>query len=326
MAAPASTAAAPRRADRVFVGVALKVVATLCFAVMAVIVKKNSARYPVGEIMAFRAAPSLPMIAAWMAAHGEFPRALRTNRPREHVLRGFFGASGMICLLSALYFLPLADATAISFAAPLMAVVFAAIFLGETVRVHRWTAVAVGFVGVMAMLWEKLGGGSNFTGAALALAAATSAASAVVMTRRLMTTESTDAIVFWFACSTTGVALAALALAQFWPAGAPLAHFFARSRWIEPTAADAGVLFFSGVISGVGQLSMTHSHRFAPAAVIAAFDYVSMIWATAFGFLFFGALPTVATLVGAAVVIGAGLYVIYREWRLGLARRAAENG
>jgi drug/metabolite transporter (DMT)-like permease len=247
------------------------------------------------------------VIYAWRR---ELRAALYTSRLGGQFARGTLGAAGMFLNFAALARLPLADVTAILFASPLITVALAAIFLKERVRLYRWSAVAVGLVGVMLMLLPHLSVGAVATmtaaGAIGAVCAATAAftnAGAVIQTRRLTNTESNSSIVFYFSIFCMLAGLATL------PFG-----------WIMPTFPQLAALVMVGVIGGVSHLILTESFRFAPASVIAPFDYVAMLWAFILGYMLFGELPDRYTIGGAAVVIGAGLFVIWRERRLGLER------
>jgi drug/metabolite transporter (DMT)-like permease len=247
------------------------------------------------------------VIYAWRR---ELRAALYTNRLGGQFARGTLGAAGMFLNFAALARLPLADVTAILFASPLITVALAAMFLKERVRVYRWSAVIVGLLGVVVMLMPHLSVGAVATitaaGALGALCAATAAftnAGAVIQTRRLTDTETNSSIVFYFSVFCT------LAGLLTWPFG-----------WIVPTFPQLAALVMVGVIGGVSHLILTESFRFAPASVIAPFDYVSMLWAFILGYILFGELPDEYTIGGAVVVIAAGLFVIWRERGLGLER------
>ena len=135
----------------------------------------------------------------------------------------------------------------------------------------------------------------------------------MIQTRRLTRSEATGAIVFYFSTVTAVISAILLLLAAFWPAGAPGAAFFAGQRFVAPDALEFCLLASIGLLGGAGQILMTHSYRFADASIIAAFDYVSMIWAATFGYAFFAETPSAAVLAGAAVVAGAGVLVLWRE-------------
>jgi drug/metabolite transporter (DMT)-like permease len=304
-------------------GILLKVLATLLFSVMSALVKVTGASYPVSELVFFRSLFALPVLLAYLAWRGQFPRAIYTDRILGHVGRGIAGSFGMFSSFYSLQLLPLPDATALGFAAPLMVVALAALILRERVRIYRWSAVAVGFVGVLIMLWEQLGmfrGGGNGLGASAALSAALFSAIATIQTRRLTMSEATGAIVFYFSLTTIGFGLFAGIVALAWPDHGLGAEWIARQVWRAPPAADALALIILGTLGGMAQILMTQSYRYADASVVAPFDYTAMIWALLIGLFMFGEVPHVAVIAGAIIVAGAGLFVIWREEQLGLLR------
>jgi len=290
--------------------VLLKVISTLMFSVMGALVRSLGDSVPLGQVVFFRSAfAALPVVVIY-AWRRELRAALYTNRLGGQFGRGMLGAAGMFLNFAALARLPLADVTAILFASPLITVALAAVFLKERVRVYRWSAVVVGLLGVVVMLLPHLSVGAAATmtaaGAVGALCAATASftnAGAVIQTRRLTDTETNSSIVFYFSVFCT------LAGLLTWPFG-----------WIMPTLPQLAALIMVGVIGGVSHLILTESFRFAPASVIAPFDYASMLWAFILGYMLFGELPDEYTIGGAAVVIAAGLFVIWRERGLGLER------
>jgi drug/metabolite transporter (DMT)-like permease len=310
-------------------GIVLKIAATFAFAAMSAIIKSVSLRFPVGEIVLFRSIFAMATLVVWLTRRGEFPHALGTRRKLGHIGRSLAGSGGMFANFIALSLLPLADATAFTFATPLLVVPMAAMTLGETVRPYRWAAVGIGFVGVLVMLSDDLGQGVGATagyslGATVALAGAFCSAVAMIQTRRLTRSEATGAIVFYFSTVTAVISAALLILAAVWPSGAPGANFFAGQTFVAPNALEFCLLASIGLLGGAGQILMTHSYRFADASIIAAFDYVSMIWAATFGYAFFAETPSAAVLAGAAVVAGAGVLVLWRERRRRGVRPAAE--
>jgi len=304
-------------------GIGLKVAATFVFALMAAAIKAMAPNYPVGEVVLFRSIFALVVLVTWLYSRGEFPRALHTLRPLGHIGRSIAGSGGMFANFIALSLLPLADATAFTFATPLIVVPLAAILLKETVRIYRWSAVGLGFVGVLVMLSEHLGEGfagraatSGATlGAFVALGGAVSSAVAMIQTRRLTRSEATGAIVFYFSALTALAGLAVLIAAALWPASAPGAAVAAGERFILPSPGDLLWLASIGLLGGGGQIMMTHSYRFADASVIAAFDYVAMLWAVILGLALFGESPSPRILFGAAIVSASGVFVIWRESR-----------
>ncbi len=278
-------------------GIGLKVAATVAFAVMNALIKSASARFPLGEVVLFRSLFALIVLMAWLARRGEFPHALRTQRPFGHIGRSLAGSGGMLASFVVLSLLPLADATAFTFATPLIVVPLAVFTLGEVVRPHRWAAVSLGFLGVLTMLSDHLGDGlgaatpNGTLGVTVALAGAASSAVAMIQTRRLTQSEPTGAIVFYFSSVTTVLSAVLLILASAWPSGARGAEFAASQQFVAPGLVEFAALAMIGILGGAGQILMTHSYRYADASVIAAFDYVAMIWAAALGYPLFPGNP-----------------------------------
>lgn len=277
--------------------------------------------YPVAQIVFFRSAFALLPVLLWLLLRGDFPRALHTRRFGGHLLRSLAGVGSMFCIFAAYALLPLADATAIGYASPLMIVVLASLFLGERMTALRWGAVCVGFAGVLMMLWEHLGQGGasdhprSATGAMLMLSAAFLIAIAMIQTRRLTRTEDTGAITFYFQSTTTVASGFVLLAAALWPAAAPAAGLIHAQAWIMPSPADWAPLIAIGLLGGVGQILMTQGYRHADASVLATFDYSSLLFAVAIGFVVFGDVPGTSVMIGAVIVISAGLAVVWQESR-----------
>ena len=299
-----------------FKAIGLKLVSALLFAAMSALVRQLGDVAPVGQMVFFRSAFAILPVVVIYALRGELASAVRTGRPFGQLGRGMLSICGMFTNFSALTRLPLADATAISFASPLITVALAAVVLKERVRIYRWSAVVIGFVGVIVMLVPHFDvghsaaiGATAAVGSALALASAVCNAGTVIQTRRLTQSETTSSIVFYFSlvCAIAG----ALTL--------PFA-------WHSPTAREFVMLISVGVIGGLAHILLTESYRFAAASVVAPFDYSSMLWALLLGYWLFGELPEALVYVGAAIVAGAGLFVIWRERQLGLQRAREAEG
>ena len=290
-------------------GIALKLASVLVFIIMSSLIKAASDHVPPGQAVFFRSAFAIPVILGWLAWRRELGIGLRVKNPLGHVWRGVAGTSAMGLGFAALGFLPLPEVTAIGYASPLLVVVFAAMFLGEEVRAFRLSAVALGLVGVLIVLSPRLNGveGRDIAeafGAMAALMGAVFAALAQVFVRKMVATERTSAIVFWFTITSTGLSLITI------PFG-----------WVVPTPLEAGLLITAGLLGGLGQILLTSSYRFADASIVAPFDYASMIFALGIGYLVFGEVPTVVMLLGAVLVIAAGVLIIWREHQLGLERQ-----
>lgn len=296
-------------------GIALKLSSVAVFMAMSSLIKATADVAPPGEQMFFRSAFALPLIVVWLAARGDFPRGLKTANPMGHIWRGVIGSTAMAFSFFALGLLPLPEVVAIFFAAPILATIFAAMFLGEAIRVYRLAAVALGVVGVVIIVSPRLttldaGAASELeiVGVFAALIAAIFAALAQVFVRRLVATEDTAAIVFWFSATTTVLSL-----------------FSAPFGWSLPGGAALLMLILSGVAGGVGQILLTMSYRHAETAVIAPFDYAQIVFALIIGWFVFGEAPTPLMLAGAALTVSAGLIIIWRERRLGIERKQARG-
>lgn len=305
--------------SRTGLGIGLKLTATAFFSVMLGLGKAYS-DYPVAQLVFFRSAFALVPLMVWLLMRGDFPRALYTSRLGGHLVRSFAGIGSMFCMFASYALLPLADATAIGYAAPLMIVVLAGIFLGERITLFRWAAILVGFAGVLVMLWDHLSAGISgdrgAVGAIIAFVGAMLVAVAMVQTRRLTMSEDTGAITFYFQFTTTVFGALVLIAAGFWGAEWPLATLVRPQAWIWPAPGDWLPLILIGFCGGIGQIFMTQGYRFADASILAVFDYSSLLFAIAIGVVFFGDVPSQIVLVGAAVVIAAGLAVLWQERRM----------
>ena len=291
-------------------GILLKCASVAVFTVMAAMVKATSetADVPAGQQVFFRSLFAIPVILAWLAMRGELSVGLRTVRPVGHFYRGVIGTVAMALNFWALALLPFPEVTAIGYASPLLVVIFAAMFLGEDVRMFRLSMVGVGLTGVLIVLSPqlRLDGDPDpyrMLGAVVAFGGALMAALAQLFIRKLVQDERTSAIVFWFSFTATVLGLATL------PFG-----------WIMPDATTAALLVGSGILGGVAQILLTSAYRFADASLVAPFEYVSMLLAIAIGWYVFSEAPTPVVLTGAALVIGAGVMIIWRERQLGLER------
>jgi len=290
-------------------GIFFKIGSVLVFIVMVSLIKVVADTMPPGQIVFFRSLFAMPVILLWLAPRGEILERLHTNKPWGHIGRGTVGVLAMGLTFAGLAYLPLPEVTAIGYAAPLLTVIFAAILLGERVGAFRLGAVILGLSGVLIVLSPRLSlSAEDFTegealGAILVLGGAVFAALAQVFVRKLVTTETTSAIVFWF--SATAMALSLLSL----PFG-----------WVMPTLPHALVLILVGLLGGLAQVLLTTGFRWADASVVAPFDYVSILFALAIGYWVFAEVPTLTMLCGAALVVFAGMLIIWRERQLALDR------
>ncbi|MEX2517707.1 MAG: DMT family transporter [Paracoccaceae bacterium] len=291
-------------------GIAFKLLSVAVFMAMSTIIKATAAEVPPGEAMFFRSAFAIPPVLIWLFFIGEFPAALRTKNPMGHVWRGLVGTGGMAFSFLALGLIPLPEAVAIGFAAPILATIFAAMFLGETIRLYRIFAIALGLAGVFLVVWPRLGSIDAATATALetvgvfsALLAAIFAALAQVFVRKLVSIETTGAIVIYFSLTSTCLSLLS-----------------APFGWTLPSGETMMLLILAGLLGGLGQVLLTISYRNAETSVIAPFDYAAIILALLVGWFVFSEAPTALMLSGAGLTVAAGVIIIWRERQLGIER------
>lgn len=275
--------------------IALAVGAMLSLALMDAALKAVAVRYPPLEIVFLRSLVALPLVLIYVWARPGF-RQIRARRKSALLGRSVLNLLVLALFVMALKRMPLADATAVAFAAPFLITAFSAPLLGEKVGIHRWGAVLIGLCGVLIIV--KPGPGMFSSGAAFALAAAFAYAMSMISSRALSRTESNTAIVVY---NLTGMMIVAGMAMPF--------------QWVTPRVEDWPLFAFIGVTGAAGQLLVTQAYRLAPAAVVAPFDYTALIWAVGLGYIFWGDLPGVRVVAGIAVVIASGLYILHRETR-----------
>jgi drug/metabolite transporter (DMT)-like permease len=215
---------------------------------------------------------------------------------RGQLTRGLFGLATSFMGMVAIHYMPLADMTALLFTSPLLLTAMAPYFLGEQVGWRRWTAILVGFSGVLLMIRPH--GNGLLWPVFLVLGATVLIALRDILTRRLSQTDSSDSIIV---CTTAFVGLGTLVTVVF--------------GWHLPDLRGFAILLLMGTLQGVGQYFLVTAFILGEAVVVAPFRYFTLLWSTLYGYLLFGDLPGLSTLAGAAIVIGSGLYIFYREAR-----------
>lgn len=296
-------------------GIALKVASVCCFVVMATMLKATLS-IPPGEMVFFRSFFATLPVLAYLGWKGRLRDAFATKRPLGHVVRGLIGVTSMSLGFFALTRLPLPEATAIGYAAPLIIVILSAVLLQERVHVFRWTTVLVGLVGVAIILWPRLTvfsdasglGDAEAIGAIAALFGAILSAFAMLQVRNLVQSERSETIVIYFFITASVLSLFTLPLG-----------------WVWPTPEQAALLVGAGFFGGIGQLLLTNCYRHADMSVIAPFEYVSLILTIVIGFVIFSDVPTLAMVLGALIIVASGIAVILRERWLGLERTRAKQ-
>ena len=298
---------------RPVLAVTLKLSAVFLFVVMSGLIKATSDTILPGEQVFFRSFFAIPVILVWLATRGQLASGLVPRNLRSHIWRGILGTTGMGLTFAGLGLLPLPEVTAIGYGTPIFTVVLAALMLGERIRLVRISAVLLGLVGVVIMLWPRLGAGSTTDqaaslGALLILIATLTRALVQIHIRQMVQSESTASIVFYFSLTASVVSLATI------PFG-----------WVLPDREALILLVLAGLMGGVAQILVTASYRFAPASLLAPYDYSSMIFAILIGYVWFSELPTLVMLTGATLVIAGNILVIWRERQLGLERPKARS-
>jgi drug/metabolite transporter (DMT)-like permease len=263
------------------------------FSVMSVFIKYLGPSLGSSTIAFFRALFGFMVILPFALSTGL--TGIKTDRPVLHLFRGLLGTSAMICGIYAVTHLALADAIALSFTRPLFLIVFAVLFLGEVVRIRRWAATAVGFVGVLIMIRP---GGDIDVATWIALLGAMLVAATFVTVKKLSATERPSLMMFYFGIISISVTLVP-----------------ALVDWHEPTSTELLMLAGAGIFGVTGQLCVVRGLKVGEATAVAPFDYARIIFAAAIGYWLFGEVPDVWTGVGAAVIIAASLYIAHREAR-----------
>lgn len=291
------------------IGVSLKILSALCATLMLACVKGLQGAIPTGEVIFFRSFVALLPLLIWLKIQGNVLESIKTRNLFGHLIRGFSGTGGMYFNYMALIYISLADATAISYAAPLFTVIMAAVLLKENVRFSRWLAVVVGFSGIIIMLSANLTASGSFfaaegttagagLGALFALVAALCSATSNVQIRFLNGIEKPGAIVFYFSLMTMLIGL-----------------FTALFGWRMPSPMQLLLLIGCGFFGGMAQILVTLSLRYTDASLLAPFDYTTLVWSMVIGYLFLNSLPGSSTLMGASIVALAGIFAIWSDQR-----------
>ena len=291
-------------------GIGLKVLSVAVFVIMSTCIKATATHVPPGEAVFFRSFFALPAIVTWLLWRRQLRTSLKTENHIGHFWRGLVGVTAMFLGFTALGLIPLPEAVTIGYAAPLVATILAAMFLGERIRFFRMSAVFAGMLGVILVLSPRLTilhdgdtGAIQAVGALCALMGAVFAAMAQIFVRKLVNVEKTATIVIYFSLTSTSLSLLTM------PFG-----------WVIPELREAALLVTAGILGGVGQIFLTESYRYAETAVIASFEYTSMLMALAIGYFIFAEVPTPAMLGGAALIMLSGLVILLRERQLGIER------
>jgi drug/metabolite transporter (DMT)-like permease len=272
-------------------GARAMVLGVAVFSVHDMVGKVVVEHYPVLQMLALRSGLALAMLLVLAVRRGGLPPLPKAALP-AHLVRLAAMLGAIFLFFSALEELPLADATAIAFGAPFVMLALSGPILGERVPRAAWAAVAVGFIGVLEIVRP---GGDVRPGTLFAVGASVLYAIGMLTTRRLGRTESVFSMMFWMIAGQFVLALVALPFV-----------------WRPVEAKHWPLLVLLAVLNLLGQLGLVRAFSLAPAASIAPFEYTALLWAAALGFVVFGDVPSLRLWIGAAIIIGAGVYVMVR--------------
>lgn len=282
------------KSENISRGIIFMVLAVFCFALMDVSMKQLSTDLSSYQISFFRGVTSLPFVLGWILLSKNISR-LKVIRADLHILRGFISIGFLITTVLTLRELPLANAYALFFAAPLTITLLSAIVLKEPVGKYRYSAVVVGFIGVLVMLNPKAMGFASI-GVIAGLLSMLGYSCSMILVRYLHRTETSESLMFYFILS--------LSIG---------CGFLSIFHWETVTMAHAPWLLLLGISGAIGQYLLTEAYRKAPPSILSSFEYTAMIWAIGLGYIFWSELPSIWVLVGSAIVIGSGIYISHRE-------------
>ncbi|ANY21367.1 Riboflavin transporter [Tsuneonella dongtanensis] len=298
----------PPSAQRPQLALLIRLGAAFVLSVMLVFVKLvTESGVTLTETLFWRQLPTIPVLLLWFGMRRELTR-LRSERMGAHFRRAVLGLTGMFLNFGAVTLLPLAEATTLGFTTAIWAVILSALLLRERVGLWRWSAVLLGFAGVLVIAQP---GQSHIPplGAAVSLGAAFTIALISIQIRDLSRTEHPLTIVFWF--SAFSLPILALAMPFVMTSHTPY-------QWM--------LLAGLGLFGLLGQFLLTAALRYGAVASVIVMDYSSLVWATLFGWWVFDRLPPAATWFGAPLIVGAGLVIAWREHRLAIERGQAITG
>lgn len=288
-------------------GATMILLSTLMFSMMTVLAKLMGSAIPFMEIVFFRSFFALPVVVL-MAVRNR--ATLRTRRFHGHLGRACTGQAATCCMFFSATVLPLGEQQALTYGTPIFATLLAIPFLGERPGPHRWAAIGLGFLGILVIaLGPGLLGQPRIVppgvaawvmaaGYVAAVCHGICAAGTTLLVRQLSATESSATIVLWQSLLMTG--LSALAL--------PFV-------WVTPTASEWLLLVGVGMVGGIGQLLSTEAYASAQVSSLGPYTYTALLWAALFGWIFWGDVPGVTMMLGAALIVTAGLYILQREMR-----------
>lgn len=280
----------------IYLGCFCMILGMFFFGITNAVAKATANDLPSSELIFFRGLVSSLLMLIY-AKFRKSENLLKVDNPKQQIWRGALGFFQLIFLYWSFAILPMADATAISFATTLFVTALAFPMLKETVGPHRWTATLIGFSGVLFIANPT--GGMNFSGALYAVLAAFLEAMVMIYARRFGKTTKAFTTVFYYTITTCVI-------------GGILCPFF----WVTPTFEQILLMSLLGFAGTLGHIFIAMSYRFTEATIVAPMFYTLMIWGIGFGYFFWGEIPTKTVLLGAALIIACGLYIVHRERKL----------
>ncbi|KXF90903.1 hypothetical protein AT574_09680 [Phaeobacter inhibens] len=277
-------------------GIGLRLLAAFLMTAMSAAIHGAAQSVPIGQIMFWRSVLALIPIVFYMIWRGEFPAALKTRYPRLHVTRSAFGAFSMAMSFVSLAYLPVANALALAYLAPVLVLPLSAILLGERLTAAIIVAISFGFAGVVLLLWEamELPGDGALIGVAAGLAYAVTMAFVRVHTKTMMATEGSSSIAFYFAIVSAVLGLASLPLG-----------------WVFLSTEIFGWLVLAGLIGGIGHIVANEAVARAPVSTLAPFDFTGLVWALGFDLVLFSVIPGALGVLGVFAITLAALLVTF---------------
>ncbi len=276
-------------------GIVLKIASGICFAVMFAIIKLLGGTVPLGEVVFFRSFFAMIPLVAFLLMTSDFPAGLKTQYPVKHLLRCVLGTLAMFFAFATLRYLPIAEATAISYLSPVIVVIFAVLFLKEVVNRKRLFGVGLGLLGLSLMTLPNFSAAAEsqtLIGVGLALMSAILIAAALLQVRQLSKMgENAAAIAFYFALTSTVMGIITI-----------------FAGWSLPSVSEWVLLISIGLLGGFAQILMTLAFKYAEASAMAPYDYLSIVWAVLIGIVLFGEIPSMLFWLAMPVIL-LGAYV-----------------
>jgi len=289
-----AVAALSQRQDHPGLGIATFIGNLLLMALVSASVKALSDNYPLGEILLFRFV--FAALFFWLILLSTTGLSgLSTHRPFGHAIRTVSGITSLSLLFFAVSKIPIADATALSYSAPIFITLLSIFLLNETIGLRRWLAIIAGFIGVL-LIAQPGGAGWNI-GVAAAIGSAITGALVAIWLRRLSSTEKSVTIGLYY--NSTGALVCMI--------------WVLAIGGVLPRGEDLLLFCVFGVMCAAQQWLLTISFRYAEASLLAPFEYMAMIFAAIVGYLFWGEIPVLTTWIGAAVIASSGLFIFVRR-------------